>query len=325
MFTLYYGTQYALVKARFTKMLSDRLGVNSDYDRIDIDGRESTIQDIAQTIMQVSLSAQKRAIIVDHCYFVHKKKNKEKIEKLQDYPMFMQLVSQVPQDTEVIFLAYTDELDNKSALMHHLEKLGQLTAIASIEAKQWPDFIKRYIESKGRTIQADATLELSKRVNEDVQLFFMYADKLILTSSPTITLAMILNQVPRSLEENIFELTNALVKQEIGQALQIYRDLRVRNEEPVTMIQLFSRHFRLMQMAMYLTQQGNDYIAIGKQLKIHEYRVKLMLQQKRVYTLKRLEKIQKSLFELDANIKQSKGDRFVAFELFLLNFNQLIS
>jgi DNA polymerase III delta subunit len=50
-----------------------------------------------------------------------------------------------------------------------------------------------------------------------------------------------------------------------------------------------------------------------------------MLQQKRVYTLKRLEKIQKSLFELDANIKQSKGDRFVAFELFLLNFNQLIS
>ena len=136
---------------------------------------------------------------------------------------------------------------------------------------------------------------------------------------------MILNQVPRSLEENIFELTNALVKQEIGQALQIYRDLRVRNEEPVTMIQLFSRHFRLMQMAMYLTQQGSDYIAIGKQLKIHEYRVKLMLQQKRVYTLKRLEKIQKSLFELDANIKQSKGDRFVAFELFLLNFNQLTS
>lgn len=325
MFTLYYGTQYALMKARLSRMLLDRLGPSTSYERIDFDARETPIQMIAQAIMQVSLSSEKRAIIVDHCYFVHKKKSKEKIEKQQDYPMFMHLVNHIPTDTEVIFLAYTSELDQKSEWMHHLETLGQITEIASIETKQWPDFIKRYIESKGRTIAFDACSELAKRVHEDVQLFFMFADKLLLNPAPSITLSMVIDQVPRSLEENIFELTNALVKQEINQALQIYRDLRIRNEEPITLIQLLSRHFRLMQMAMYLSQQGQDYVSISKQVKIHEYRIKLMLQHKRVYTLKRLEKIQKALFDLDVQIKQSQVDRLLGFELFLLNFNQLIS
>jgi DNA polymerase-3 subunit delta len=325
MFTLFHGTQYALVKARLTRILLDRLGKPGNYERIDLDARETTIQEIAQIIMQVSLSTEKRAIIVDHCYFVHKKKSKEKIEKDQDYEAFIQLVNAIPQDTEVIFIAYTDELDNKSSWIHHLERLGQVTSIASIEGKQWPDFIKRYFESKNRSIAYEAILELSKRVADDVQLFFSYADKLLLNPEPLITLPMIVNQIPRSMEENIFELTNALVKQEINQAMQIYRDLRVRNEEPVTLIQLFSRHFRLMQMVMYLNQQGNDYLAISKQLRLHEYRIKLMLQQKRTFTLARLEKIQKTLFDLDVNIKRSSIDRLVGFELFLLNFNQLIS
>jgi DNA polymerase III delta subunit len=50
-----------------------------------------------------------------------------------------------------------------------------------------------------------------------------------------------------------------------------------------------------------------------------------MLQHKRTFTLPRLEKIQQTLFDLDVNIKRSAIDRFVGFELFLLNFNQLIS
>jgi DNA polymerase-3 subunit delta len=325
MFTLFHGMQYALVKARLTRILTDRLGKPGSYERIDVDARETTIQEIAQLIMQVSLSTDKRAIIVEHCYFVHKKKTKEKIEKEQDYDTFIQLVNVIPQDTEVLFIAYTDELDNKSAFIHHIERLGQITAIASIDAKQWPDFIKRYFESKNRSIAYDATLELSKRVGEDVQLFFTYADKLLINQEPLISLAMIVSQIPRSMEENIFELTNALVKQEINQAMQIYRDLRIRNEEPVTLLQLFSRHFRLMQMVTYLNQQGSDYLAISKQLRVHEYRIKLMLQHKRTFTLPRLEKIQQTLFDLDVNIKRSVIDRFVGFELFLLNFNQLIS
>lgn len=325
MLTLLFGTQYALIKARLNRILSDRLGPSTHYERIEVDAREMTIQTIAQLIMQVSLSNDKRAIIIDHCYFLYKKKTKEKIEKNQDYQAFIQLVNLIPQDTEVVLLAYTEDIDNKSELIHHIEKLGQITPIHSIETKQWPDFIKRYFESKNRTIAYDASIELSQRVNNDVQLFFTYADKLLLNPDHEISNDMVIKQIPRSLEENIFELTNALVKQEINQSMKIYRDLRIHNEEPVSLIQLLSKHFRFMQTVMYLHMQGMDYMAISKQLRLHEYRVKLMLQHKRTYTLPRLEKIQKALFDLDVNIKRSNVDRFVVFELFLLNFNQLIS
>lgn len=325
MLTLLYGTQEALIRARTERILLDRLGSKSDFERFEFDARETLIQEIGLTIATLSLGFEKRAVIVRHSFFFEKKRTKEKIEKENNYDLFCRQIATIPQGTEVIFTVETEELDTKSKLYPFFKEKAQITAIPTLDKQSWPEFIQRYFEKFLIAIDPAATNELVARSQGDVQLFFSYAEKLMIGNPKTIDRALVLSQIPRSLEENLFELTNALTKLEIAHALSVYRDLRVNNEEPVTLIALLGKQFRLMQMVQYLAQEGEDLPSTAKKLKVHEYRVKLALGQKRTFTLKRLEAIQAALFELDFKIKTGQIDRFVGFELFLLNFNQFIS
>lgn len=97
--------------------------------------------------------------------------------------------------------------------------------------------------------------------------------------------------VARGLEQNIFELINKVVNRRRTEALQIFYDLLKQNEEPIKMMALIANQFRLILQTKYFSRQGYGQKQIASNLKVHPFRIKLAIDQARLFSETELKSI----------------------------------
>ena len=137
-----------------------------------------------------------------------------------------------------------------------------------------------------------------------------------MTGQP-ITIDVVRTLVPRTLESNVFELTDAVMKKQIDKAVQIYQDLILMKHEPIALHALIVSQFRLIIQSKLLNQQGYLEANIAKELGVHPYRVKLALQSGRRTQLKQLVSFYDELIEVDFHMKTGIGIKETHFYLLL--------
>ena len=124
--------------------------------------------------------------------------------------------------------------------------------------------------------------------------------------------------IPKKLEDNVFEMIDGIFSKRLDKVFTIYYDLKINNNEPLTLISLIASQVRFLYQVMVLKDKGYSESNIANELSCHPYRVKLALE--KVYSLNKLDLklLLEDLSDLDVKIKSGEIDRFVGFELFLL-------
>jgi DNA polymerase-3 subunit delta len=139
----------------------------------------------------------------------------------------------------------------------------------------------------------------------------------------TITADTVSSLVARTLEQNIFELIEKVVRKDRANAMQIFYDLLKANEEPIKILSLLINQFRLLLQAKELAALGYGQQQIAGNLKVHPFRVKLALGQAQLFQSSELTAIMNELAEADYVMKTGKMDKKLTIELFLLKlFNR---
>ena len=129
-----------------------------------------------------------------------------------------------------------------------------------------------------------------------------------------------LTLVSKPLEESAYELTNALLKGDITNALFTYNDLtKSKKIDPVTLFMMLAGQFRFIYQVNYLHDQGKRISDIMEILSAKEFRVKMAYQNGKNFK-DSLPKILDDLYEIDNKIKSSQVDNALAAELFIVNF-----
>ena len=105
-------------------------------------------------------------------------------------------------------------------------------------------------------------------------------------------------------------------------AVKLFRDLRVSNVEPVTLISMLGNQFRLLNQVYYLFKNGRSDEQIAKELNIKPIRAQILRKNTSLVSEKAIHRTLNDLFELDLQIKSGLVDRFYVFELFLINFKR---
>ena len=123
--------------------------------------------------------------------------------------------------------------------------------------------------------------------------------------------------VSRPLEDDVFELSNALLLKNRQKTMKIYNDLKLLKVEPIQLIALLSNQFRLILQVGILKKDGKKEAEIATLLAVHPYRVKLACKHLFNYNLDEVKKILIDLANLDVKIKKGEADRYIDFELFL--------
>ena len=141
-------------------------------------------------------------------------------------------------------------------------------------------------------------------------------------SGNKLTAEIVKQLVARSLEQNVFDLIDAVVKKKTEEAFKIFYDLLKINEEPIKILSLLTQQFRLLYQVKQLSKSGYGQDRMASSLKVHPFRIKLALKQEKQFSASELQNIIKALAETDFEIKTGKKDRQLALEFLLLKLFQ---
>lgn len=260
----------------------------------------------------------KRLVQVDNPYFLTGERGKggvvHDVEELIDY-------LQHPLETTVLVIyAPYDKLDNRKKIVKELKNKAVLIAAAPMKEKETRQYVSQAIREMGYTITPEALEALFQLSNMDLSKIMGELEKLFLYTSENkkITKSMVESLVPKSLEQNVFELVEFVMNKKIDKALTLYRELLLSGEESIKLNAILMQHFRLLIQVKIMLDMGYQQSNIVDVLKIHPYRVKLAVGQVRRYQLKELGSIFDELVENDLKFKTGKMDKELLFELFLL-------
>lgn len=311
------GNDVLVTNKRIETIIKDEIGTPDAFNVERYDCREASFDEIIESIMLLPLGIAKKAVVLDFAHYFEKS-SKAKEENSEEKQLFNILQENLPEIV-VIFVVRGTSIDKKIPLFQLIEEKGQVYIASDISERDWPIFIKRYFEKQGAKISKDAIDELITRIGIDSLAFVSEADKILLYTKD-ITVDVIKELVTEPFEEKQYELTNALVNEEKGRALKIYRDFMVLNVQPVGLITMLANQFRLYSQIFILSEKGLGQSEIAETLKIHTYRVKLALDMRAKITLEEIfDKLEK-LHDLDFKIKSGQIDGAYGLELFIINY-----
>jgi len=321
MLYLVYGDQSAMIKNRLKKIAKERLEFVDEVNFVKYDAREHSLLDIVDEANQIPLGYERKMIVLENCDFLSTQKGKGKNENYQEgLSELFRYLTKPNESTDLVFALPDSKIDEKSDIVKLIKEKGKTFQLISIEKKDWDTYIYKYFnDSLNTKINRDAIDELATRVQGDLELFTNEAQKLALYTNH-ITYEDVCLLVSKPLEENVFEIFNLLLKRKNAEAVALFRDLRVNNVEPVSLISMLGNQFRLLWQIVYLMKLGKTNIEMADILHIKEVRVGIMKRSAYIMSMDALENVLNTLYMLDYKIKSGQEDRFYAFELFLINF-----
>ena len=153
-------------------------------------------------------------------------------------------------------------------------------------------------------------------IKKELEKLLLYCDeKKVITREDIELLAT------RSLEYDVFSLTNELFGKNYSRLRVVYNSLVLKKEEPIFLLSLISGQLRIYYKVKVLLNEHYSQKDIAKELGVHPYRVQLAVQGIRNYSV---EKIMKTLIlaaDYDKLLKSSYIDKYIVLDLFI---NKLI-
>lgn len=262
-----------------------------------------------------------RLVFIEHPYFLTAERKNNGIE--HDINGLLSYLEQPSPTTILVVIAAFEKLDERKKITKALKKSAAVIDINPMGEKEVRQYIEQTIQSEGYEIRPDAfqqllyltDLNLSKIMGE-LQKLYLYA-----AQEKVITLDAVKELVPKSLEHNVFDLTNDVLSGNSEKAMQLYEDLILQGEETIKLNAILLNQIRLFLQTKILAKLGYQQANIAETLKIHPYRVKLALQQVRRFELERLETIYDELVENDYKMKTGRMNKELLFELFILKLS----
>ena len=281
---------------------------------------EVSIQTAIQDAESVPFFGERRLVLVDNPSFFTGEKEKKsmdhQLERLQAY------LENPMESSVMVFFAPYDKLDQRKKIVKQLKKVAVLLDASELTERDVKQYIQDSLRNHQYSIQEEALETLLVKTQYSLTNSMKELDKLTIASIDTkmIPLELVESLVAKTLEQNIFELGESILKKEGVKALQIYHDMLLQKEDPLKMNAILLGQFRLLLQVSYLKREGYQEPEIQKTLGVHPYRVKIALQQSRRFGLPLLEKAFMQLVDTEYALKTSVGIKEMQLEWFILQF-----
>lgn len=298
----------------------DEESIDLNFSSFDME--ENTINDALFEASSFPFFGERKVVFVQNPYFLTGQKVRNapdhNIDELEDY-----LKNPADFTIFVVFAPY-EKLDRRKKITKSLEKNAQLIDVSSPNANEANRYIKEVVKEKGYQFTDGAFQLFTERTDGNLTQMMHELDKLFLyhIDSKNITKDSIQHLVPKSLEQNVFELNTLVLNNQVEASVEAYHDLLVQKEEPIKIVALLISQFRLLLQVKILQRQGYPQGDIAKVLKVHPYRVKLALQNIRRYEQHLLSEALDYLIDADYKMKTGQIDQELQVELFIMRFAQ---
>ena len=307
-----------LKKDILQKIAYDSSDLNYSY----FDMKETPYAEVELDLVSLPFFADEKIVILDHLLdLTTAKKRVLTDEDLKQFESYLEMPS---ESTKLVILA-EGKLDSKRRLVKLLKREAQIVEAATPKDQDLKRYFASQAQELGLKFVGDALDQLLLKSGYDFgelqkNLALLQAYK----EDGQITLEDVEEAVPKTLQDNIFDLTQMILKRQIDQASNLVKDLRLQGEDEIKLIAIMLGQFRLFIQVKILSEEGQPESQIVTSLsdlsgrKINPYQVKFALRDSRRLSLPFLKQAMITLIETDYAIKSGKYDKDYLFDLALL-------
>lgn len=231
----------------------------------------------------------------------------------------------VPDTTDLVLLEGAEIPRNDPVHKRLLTLAGQGRAAVVLcqapDVRDLPDWIVRRTSAKQATIQRPAAEELATYIGSNLRLLDNELDKLAAyrAGQGPITAADVRLLVSYVQEANIFDMVDAIGRQDGPAALRLLRDLEASGAAPLYLLSMIVRQFRILVQVSDLMARGQSKDAIAKAIGLHPYPTQKAMQQSHHWRPADLRAIYDLLLHTDLAIKTGKLPDALALELLVVD------
>ncbi len=225
----------------------------------------------------------------------------------------------------IVFVVEYEKLDDRRRIVKKMREKAQVREFAALNDYLLMAWVVKKADLAGARIDGETAQFLVHKAGKELQQLSQEVEKMALYvgQGSEITEEVVDELTSRQLENNIFLLIDAVANLQMQQAFQLLSDLEKNKEEPIKILALLARQFRIMLLAKEAARTGYSERDIASQLAVHPYAVKLALGQGRRFTEQQLQQIMMKLADLDYQIKSGQLDKNLAIEMFIFYINSI--
>jgi DNA polymerase-3 subunit delta len=220
----------------------------------------------------------------------------------------------------MILQAPYDKLDTRKQVFKIAQETCHIEECAALKKEDIYPLIKTALEKAGKHMDANALEEFVNRTSDNSFLALNELDKLLLYADDlkNINIDIVRRVTTRNLEDNIFELVNAIIAKESKQVTRIYQDLAEVNTDPTAILSLIIGKFQEILYSKELLRMNTSFEDIMKYFNASKGRTYYIVKNAREVSNQQLEKYMQDIEKVDFQIKSGAIDKKMGLEFFLL-------
>ena len=294
----------------------------SDLNYSYFDMKEASYAEVELDLVSLPFFADEKIVILDHLLDLTTAKKRNLTD--EDLKQFENYLENPSESTRLVIFA-EGKLDSKRRLVKLLKRDAQIIEATTPKEQDLKRYFSSQAQELGLQFVGDSLDQLLLKSGYDFgelqkNLALLQAYK----EDGQITLEDIKEVVPKSLQDNIFDLTQMILKRQIDQARNLVKDLRLQGEDEIKLIAILLGQFRMFSQVKIFSEEGQSESQIVASLsdlsgrKVNPYQVKFALRDSRRLSLSFLKQAMTTFIETDYAIKSGTYEKDYLFDLALL-------
>ena len=261
-----------------------------------------TIIDAFQT---VPFMAEKRLVIV---------KNLGASEKIAES------LGAVPPST--ILIIVEEIVDKRTKFYKAVNKIGACKEFKTPKESELISWVRNLFSAENKEISIATANFFIRTVAYNMENIKLEAEKLIAYKGDLaeITVEDIELVSTKSLEAKVFDLLKAVGEKKLSVALDIYSNMLANKEQPIMLLVMLARQFKLMLRAKALVKENLDIETIASRLDSRSFIVRDCLAQAKNFKFNALVDAINELWEMDVKIKTGQINAQLGVEVFIIKY-----
>lgn len=304
------GSEVYNLQLRRDNIMKD-LGLGDEQP--DVFYRDFDIDDVISSCLTPPFFTDNKVVLLENPSFIVNPKaaDEKNVNRLIDY-------LEEPLETTTLIIYVDKPFDKRKKGYTALKKYLKTESFDTVSPDDLRNIVRNDLNTNKISISNEAFETLMERLPLDVLNWKSELDKLQLYPGKLDNSA-IRALISRSIEDDVFQLSNAVVARDLDKAVQTYRDLMVNNKNDIQgLIGLLAYQFRFMCQVKALNEQGYLNREIAERYSAKEYRITMTLKSAKGRSSKALLKILSDLSQLDQDIKRGKAEPVSGLEMFII-------
>ena len=310
---LFIGEEYYLIRSRINKIIKDSNA--GEYNATKYDLEEVNVSEAIQDAQTLPFMSDSKVVVIKNPIFLTSQKG----DVSQNVNSFIKYLLNPAPTCTLIIDAFNLKLDERKDVVKKLKKVAifkECKAMTNVEFKGW---LRRKLEINGIKISNEAIDAFYERAGNNLENAENEADKLIsyVDLTKEVTTEDVLKLVIKEMDTNVFSLSNAIIAKDKEKSLNVYNDLLLSGQDPVTLLSLSSRALRESYLVQLLLQENYSQGEIAREMRVSNGKAYYLMKNAKSLVKENVEYFIHRFAELDYKIKRGMIDSKTGFEFLL--------